>query len=67
MSEVIERPRPADPDNLIGTFRRFRSGGPPYVVLAVDAERETATIRVLDSGEELVYPLAKMADDDDEA
>lgn len=66
MNVVIERPRPADPDALVGTFRRFGSGGPPYVVLAVSAERGTGTIRVLDSGEELDYPIGKIADDDEE-
>lgn len=65
MDTVIERPRPADPAALVGTFRRFASGGPPYVVLAVDAGRQTCTVRILDSGEEFDCPIAKIADDDE--
>lgn len=66
MNVVIERPQPVDPNTLVGTFRRFGCGGPPYMVLAINAERGTGTIRVLDSGEELDYPIGKIVDDDED-
>jgi hypothetical protein len=66
MSTVADRPRPADPDSLRGTFRRFASGGPAYEVVAVHPERATGTILVHESGEEFEYPLAEIAADDEE-
>jgi hypothetical protein len=63
MSEVVERAPAVGPAILPGTFRRFTSGGPAYEVVAVHPERASATIRVLESGEELEYPLGKIADD----
>jgi hypothetical protein len=49
---------------LLGTFRRFQSGGPVYEVVAIKDER-TATIHVVESGEELDYPIDKILDDDE--
>jgi len=66
MSTVVERPRiTADPKELVGTFRRFGSGGPVYEVVAIVDDR-TAFIRVVESGEELDYPIEKIADDAEE-
>lgn len=42
-------------------FRRFGSFGPPYEVLELRGEQ--ARICVMDSGEELDYPTACLADD----
>jgi hypothetical protein len=45
-----------EPDELVGSFRRFGPHGPAYVILnAPDAC--TVTIRVLETGETLPYPL----------
>lgn len=65
MNAVIEHTGRSDPKSLLGVFRRFRNGGPAYEVIAINPEQRTATIRVLESGEELDYPLEKIAEDDD--
>ena len=52
------------PEALVGTFRRFGSGGPVYEVLAIRNDG-TALIRVVESGEELDYPIAKILDDEE--
>ena len=57
----------AEPDSLIGTYRRFGTLGPVYAILAAGAPRPdgapTVRIRVLESGEALDYPLATALDD----
>ena len=65
MNIGTERPQVTDPHALVGTFWRFRSGGPPYEVLAVNAERGTGTIRILESGEEIDYPIVKIVADEE--
>jgi hypothetical protein len=66
MDSVIERQTIAEPERLVGTFRRFGDEGPVYEVIAIADGRHAAVIRVVESGEELEYPLEKVADDDEE-
>ena len=61
MAKVIERKRRVDHD-LAGTFRRFGPHGVAYEVIKVDNER-FATIRVIESGETLKYPIQKIETD----
>lgn len=48
---------------LVGSYRRFGDGPVYQIVSMVDGD--TAVIRVVESGEELEYPLAKILDDDE--
>ena len=57
MSEIIVQDR-ASPQDLIGSFRRFGPHGTAYEILNVQGER--ATIRVVESGETLEYPVKKL-------
>lgn len=66
MSSVIERQKIIEPERLVGTFRRFGDEGPVYEVVAIADGRRAAVIRVVESGEELEYPLEKVADDVEE-
>ncbi len=54
-------------DDVVGSFRAFGRLGPIYEVLAVCEPAEGASVmlrvRVLESGEELDYPLANALDD----
>jgi hypothetical protein len=61
---TVEQQAGENPKGLLGAFRRFQSGGPVYEVVAIKDER-TATIRVVESGEELEYPIDKVLDDDE--
>lgn len=62
MSTTVEHPARLDPRHLVGTFRRFGELGPAYEVIAL-VDEQTVTIRVVESGEELDYTLAELADD----
>jgi hypothetical protein len=57
MTKVVEREKQADYD-LVGSIRRFGPHGVAYEVIKVDDDR-FATIRVIDSGETLEYPIQK--------
>ena len=69
MNVIVRSPRDVslDPASLIGSFRRFGLYGPIYEITAVaevsQAEGLLMHIRVLESGEELDYPLADILDD----
>lgn len=66
MSSAIERQKITQPERLVGTFRRFGDEAPMYEVVAIAEGRRAALIRVVESGEELEYPLEKVANDDEE-
>ena len=55
-------PSPATPGQLIGQVRRFGSFGVLYEVLEPINETHFL-VRVLDTGEELAYPLTKIVID----
>ena len=61
MAKVIERRKQADLD-LVGSFKRFGSHGVAYQVIKVD-DAGIATVRVLESGETLEYPIGKILAD----
>jgi Family of unknown function (DUF5397) len=54
-------------DTLIGTFRTFGRVGPVYEILKVNepstGPQVTLKIRVIESGEQLDYPLSDALDD----
>jgi hypothetical protein len=54
-------------DEVVGTYRTFGRVGPAYEIVGVagsDVGRHVMLrVRVLESGEELVYPLASALDD----
>jgi hypothetical protein len=54
-------------DTLIGSIRRFGPVGPPYEIIGpVETGRDGAKqmrIRVIESDEDLDYPLADILDD----
>lgn len=57
----------AEPHSLIGTFRRFGRLGPVYEIIGT-AETHTEgrrlmSIRVVETGEELAYPLRSIFED----
>lgn len=52
------------PGAAIGTVRRFGPHGVLYEVLQVNGT-ESARIRVIETGEELSYPIAKLIRDPD--
>jgi hypothetical protein len=55
------------PQNLIGTWRRFGQFGPVYEIVAEGQKLpegdETLRIRVIETGEELDYKLVNILDD----
>lgn len=56
-----------DPASLVGSFRRFGLYGPVYEITAVaaisPAEGLLMRVRVVETGEELDYPLTDVLDD----
>ena len=54
-------------DSLVGTFRSFGHVGPVYEIIAVNepatGPQVTLKIRVIESGEQLDYPLSDALDD----
>jgi hypothetical protein len=56
-----------EPQVLIGTWRRFGRTGPGYEIIAQSGRSASGSrmmrIRVLESGEELDYPLDEVLDD----
>lgn len=56
-----------EPQQLVGTWRRFGLVGPVYEVIGtgrkLSGERSMMKIRVLESGEETEYPLDDVLDD----
>lgn len=54
-------------DDLVGTFRRFGPYGPCYEIVSVPTGHTgtdvVALIRVVESGEELDYPIRDIIDD----
>jgi hypothetical protein len=61
MANVIERKKQADQD-LVGSFKRFGPYGVAYEIIKVDDDR-LATVRVIESGETLEYPIRKILAD----
>ena len=61
MANVIERKMQADQD-LVGSFKRFGPYGVAYEIIKVDDDR-LATVRVIESGETLEYPIRKILAD----
>ncbi len=51
-----------EPQILVGTWRRFGRTGPVYEILSQSGDR-MMRIRVVESGEELDYPLDEVLDD----
>jgi hypothetical protein len=47
---------PRTADELIGTYRTFGADGPAYQVLS-KRDGQTVRVRVLESGEEVDYPV----------
>jgi hypothetical protein len=65
----VEKPAlyPIDPQQLLGTWRRFGAAGPVYEVIGT-APADAAgvprlRIKVLESGEEVDYRLTDLLDD----
>ncbi len=54
--------RPRNVDDLVGTYRTFGRVGPAYEVIA-KVNGEKVHIRVLESGEELDYPVRDALED----
>ncbi len=54
-------------DSLVGTFRTFGIFGPAYEILQINEPASgpnvTVRIRVVESGEQLDYPLSDTLDD----
>jgi hypothetical protein len=50
-------------DALIGSFRSFGISGPVYEVIGLAPVNGEVKIRVVESGEELAYPVAELLDD----
>ena len=48
---------------LVGSFRSFGALGPVYEVVALVPGESELRVRVLESGEELSYPIADFLDD----
>ena len=57
-------PQPDDGADLIGSYRRFGEIGPAYEVLAI-AGPGRVRIVVLESGEEVDYPVREVREDPD--
>jgi hypothetical protein len=52
-----------DLDALVGSFRSFGALGPVYEVIGLVPGTGAVRLRVLESGEELDYPVADLLDD----
>jgi Family of unknown function (DUF5397) len=56
-----------NPEDLIGTCRRFGAYGPAYEILeeglSFDEGVKRMKIRVIETGESLDYPLSEILDD----
>lgn len=56
-----------EPQELVGTWRRFGLAGPVYEVIGTGRKllggKPSVKIRVLESGEETDYPLDAVLDD----
>ena len=68
MTSQRDIPRPnAEPESLIGAWRRFGPTGPAYQGVAVGPRAHvgepTMRIRVLETGEEIDYRLAEILAD----
>lgn len=67
MNAPVGLPALLQPDRLVGTWRRFGQYGPIYEILAVTVTDETETARVrvqvIESGEQLHYPLEAVLQD----
>ena len=50
------------PRELIGQIRRLGSAGPAYEIMSVD-EAGMVLIEVIESGEQVTFPLAEVLDD----
>jgi hypothetical protein len=54
-------------DDLIGTFRKFGERGPVYQIVSAAADATGSdvelNVRVVETGEELLYPLRDILDD----
>lgn len=65
---LAHAPVQVQPAPIVGTWRRFGEIGPVYQVTGASAGGDwLMRIRVLESGEELDYPLAKILEDPREA
>jgi len=62
MAKVVVQEKPAEREGLVGSFKRFGPHGVAYQVVKVDDD-EFATIRVVESGETLEYPIRKILAD----
>jgi hypothetical protein len=55
------------PGNLVGTWRRFGTVGPVYEIIGsgdnLASGDRLMRVRVVETGEELDYPLAEILDD----
>ena len=52
------------PQRFIGTFRRFGPVGPVYEVIgALPGRDQLMRVRVIETGEEVEYPLTQIIDD----
>lgn len=51
-----------EPQSLIGTFRRFGAHGPAYEIVATLLD-DMMKIKVVNTGEELEYPVMDILDD----
>jgi hypothetical protein len=55
------------PQNLVGTWRRFGAAGPVYEIIGLGKELpdhdRMMRVRVVETGEELDYRLAEILDD----
>ncbi len=63
---MLLNPLQIQPEDFVGTWRRFGLAGPVYEIIGVGHETETGQmmrIRVLESGEETDYRLADLLDD----
>lgn len=67
MTNLLDRNITAVLSALVGSWRRFGTEGPVYQIVSIGTasvdDRPTLRIHVLESGEELDYPLAKALDD----
>jgi hypothetical protein len=59
----------AEPQSILGTWRRFGPTGPVYEIVEQrgSGPNPLMRIRVVESGEELDYPLAHILEDPQEA